>query len=75
LTEAVDVTIMNLIFCREEAIQLHIVRMKRPGDAALGGGAEGAAKTLRHKGPVLDETPESELAPKRQSVPAENLSG
>lgn len=40
------------------------------------GGAEGAAKTLRHKGPVLDETPESEVAPKRQSAPlAENLSG
>ena len=41
--------------------------MRDPGDTALGG-AEGAAKTLRQKGPVLDEAPES-ITHRRGNLP------
>lgn len=36
-----------------------MVRVEKPGGARASG-AEGARKTLRQKGPVFDETPESE---------------
>ena len=43
-------------------------RMIKPGDAVLSAWSRRGCKNSQAKGPVLDETPESECAPKRQSV-------
>ena len=42
--------------------------MIKPGDAVLSAWSRRGRKNSQAKGPVLDETPESEFAPKRQSV-------
>lgn len=45
-------------------------RMKKPGEAVLLTRSRRGRKNSQAKGPVLDETPESEYAPKRQSAPS-----
>ena len=46
--------------------------MMEPGDTACSG-AEGAAETLRQRGPVLDETPESERARTDEAIPTRRI--